>query len=227
MSFHHSPKIVTNGLVFYVDPSSPKCYSGGSTCTDLTRINGNGILSDVTFSADKAFRMNSSTSRVYFTRSFANVTNSTTYIVTAEIPSSNEYPILLSSANAAFGGIFIYAFSYIEHLVAAYISEDSGSSVNELNYDIGTNYPQKKVIACTINGSVFKFYINGNLISTSSPHTGGNVNSQSLIELGYSSLALGNTDINVKIYNSLIYNRALTDGEILQNYNAFKGRFKI
>ena len=227
MSFHHSPKIATNGLVFYVDPSIPKCYSGGSTCTDLTRINGNGTLSNVTLSSDKAFRMNSSTSRVYFTRSFANVTNSTTYIVTAEIPSSVEYPILLSSSNANFGGIFIYAFSYIEHLVAAYISEDSGSSVNELNYDIGTNYPQKKVIACTINGSVFKFYINGNLISTSSPHTGGNVNSQSLIELGYSSLALGNTDINVKIYNSLIYNRALTDGEILQNYNAFKGRFKL
>ena len=227
MSCAGGPDLVTNGLVFYVDPSSPKCYSGGSTCTDLTRINGNGILSNVTFSSDKAFRMNSTTSRVYFTRSFANVTNSTTYIVTAEIPSSVEYPILLSSGNAAFGGIFIFAYSYIEHLVAAYISEDSGSSFNELSYDITTNYPQKKVIACTINGSVFKFYINGNLISTSSPHTGGNVHSQSLIELGYSSLALSNTDVNVKIYNSLIYNRALNDNEILQNYNALKGRLRL
>jgi hypothetical protein len=227
MGVGYNPKIVTNGLVFYVDPSSPKCYSGGSTCTDLTRINGNGILSDVTFSADKAFRMNSSTSRVYFTRSFANVTNSTTYIVTAEIPSSPNYPTLFSSANASFGGVFIYAYSYIEHLVAAYISEDNGNLNDELSYDITTNYPQKRVIACTINGTVFKFYINGNLISTRSPHVGGNVNSQSLIELGYSSGAGAFTDSNVKIYNSLIYNRALTDSEILQNYNSLKTRFKI
>lgn len=227
MSCAGGPDLVTNGLVFYVDPSSPKCYSGGSTCTDLTRINGNGILSNVTFSSDKAFRMNSTTSRVYFTRSFANVTNSTTYIVTAEIPSSVEYPTLLSSANAAFGGIFIFAYSYIEHLVGVYISEDSGSLNDELNYDITTNYPQKKVIACTINGTVFKLYINGKLISTRSPHAAGNVNSQSLIELGYSSLALSNTDVNVKIYNSLIYNRALNDNEILQNYNALKGRLRL
>jgi hypothetical protein len=227
MGVGYSPRIVTNGLVFYVNPSDPKCYSGGSTCRDLTRINGDGILSNVSFSSDKAFRMNSSTSRVYFTRSFANVTNSTTYIVTAEIPSSVEYPMLLSSGNAAFGGIFIYAFSYIEHLVGVYISEDSGSLNDALTYDITTNYPQKKVIACTINGTVFKLYINGILIDFRSSHMGGNVNSQSLIELGYSSLALSNTDINVKIYNSLIYNRALNDNEILQNFNALKGRFNL
>jgi hypothetical protein len=70
-------------------------------------------------------------------------------------------------------------------------------------------------------------YINGNLISTSSPHTGGNVNSQSLIELGYSSQSIAQTEVNTKFYNSLIYNRALNDGEILQNYNSLKTRYRI
>ena len=82
MGVGYSPKIVTNGLVFYVNPSDPKCYSGGSTCRDLTRINGNGILSNVSFSSDKAFRMDSTTSRVYFNRSFTSVTNSMTFITT-------------------------------------------------------------------------------------------------------------------------------------------------
>jgi hypothetical protein len=228
MGVGYSPRIVTNGLVFYVNPSDPKCYSGGSTCRDLTRINGDGILSDVSFSIDKAFRMNSAFSRVYFNRSFTNVTNSTTYIVTAEIPSNASFPSLLSSLNNSYGGVIIYASDTAQHFVSAYISENSGDLYDELPYDITANYPQKRVIACTINGSVFKLYINGNLISTRSTHTGGNVNAQSLIELGAVGTAPTNyTAINVKIYNSLIYNRALNDNEILQNHNALKGRLKL
>jgi hypothetical protein len=227
MGVGYSPRIVTNGLVFYVNPSDSKCYSGGSTCRDLTRINGDGILSNITFSTDKAFRMNSITSRVYFTRNFTNVTNSATYIVTAEIPSNNNYPTLFSSMNTNFGGVLVFAQASSERLVSAYISEDSGSNFDQLDYDITANYPQKRVIACTINGTVFKLYVDGILRGTSSPHLGGNVNSQSLIELGYSSISTANTAINVKIYNSLIYNRALNDNEILQNHNALKGRFKI
>lgn len=227
MGVGYSPRIVTNGLVFYVNPSDPKCYSGGSTCRDLTGINGNGILSNVTLSSDKAFTMNSITSRVYFTRSFTNVTNSATYIVTAEIPSNNNYPTLFSSMNANFGGVAIFAQASSERLVSAYISDDSGNNFDQLDYDITANYPQKRVIACTINGTVFKLYVDGILRSINSTHSGGNVNFQNLIELGYGSAATANTAINVKIYNSLIYNRALNDNEILQNHNALKGRLKL
>jgi hypothetical protein len=218
MSASGGPDLITNNLVFHVDASNPRCYSGGSTCRDLTRINGDGILSNVSFSADKAFIMNSITSRVYFTRSFTNVINSATYIVTAEIPSNNNYPILFSSINANVGGVAIFTQPSSARLVSAYISDDSGNNFDQLDYDITANYPQKRVIACTINGTVFKLYVDGILRSTSSPHVGGNVNSQSLIELGYSLLALS---------NSSIYNRALTDSEVLQNYNSLKTRYKI
>jgi len=227
MSASGGPDLITNNLVFHVDASNPRCYSGGSVCRDLTRINGDGILSNVSFSADKAFIMNSITSRVYFTRSFANVTNSTTYIVTAEIPSNNNYPTLFSSMNANYGGVLIFAQVSSARLVSAYISDDSGNNFDQLDYDITANYPQKRVIACTINGTVFKLYVDGILRSTTSPHVGGNVNSQSLIELGYASIPISMTAINVKIYNSSIYNRALTDSEVLQNYNSLKTRYKI
>ena len=40
MSFHHSPRIVTNGLVFYLDAANPKSYSG--TGTDWFDLSGNG-----------------------------------------------------------------------------------------------------------------------------------------------------------------------------------------
>jgi hypothetical protein len=226
MGVGYNPKVVTNGLVFYVNPSDPKCYSGGSTCRDLTRINGDGILSDITFSSDKAFQMNSTTSRVYFTRSYINITNSVTFMVTAEVPSTLEYPLIMTSMNGAIGGMTINAYSSFENIISAFISNDSNSLSDEITDGV-SSYPFKKVIGFTINGTVFKFYINGVLISTRSPHSAGNVNAQNLIELGYSSEFSGGTAPNVKIYNSLIYNRALNDNEILQNYNALKAKYKI
>ena len=224
MGVGYSPRIVTNGLVFYVNPSDPKCYSGGSTCKDLTRINADGILSNVTLSSDKAFLMNSSISRVYFNRSFTNITNSTTYITTIEIPSSSSYAPFFSCLNENFGGIFI--FIYDQNTISAYISEDSGNAADELITNIPNNYPQKIVIALTVNGSVFKLYINGTLINFRFSHVAGNVNSQNLIELGYLSQGAP-TIMGTKFYNSLIYNRALNDNEILQNHNALKGRLKL
>lgn len=227
MGVGYSPRIVTNGLVFYVNPSDPKCYSGGSTCRDLTRINGNGVLSNVSFSSDKAFRMDSTTSRVYFNRSFANFTNSTTYITTVEIPNGSNYAPFFSSINENYGGIMFYIFN--ENFISPIISEDIGNAADELPYDIigSGSYPKKIVIAFTLNGTVFKLYINGILIDFRSSHMGGNVNSQSLIELGYTSLVPAPIVINTKFYNSLIYNRALNDNEILQNFNALKGRFNL
>ena len=219
--------VISNGLVFHVDPSNPSCYSGsGSTCNDLTTINGVGTLSNVSFSLDKAFQMNSDTSTVYFTRSYTNITNSVTFMVTAEVPSTSSFPIIMSSINAAGGGMVIYVFGVPENLVSAFIAQDSAATSTEL-VDSISSYPLKKVIGFTINGTVFKFYINGVLISTSSPHTAGNVNAQNLIELGYASEYGGFTEANIKIYNSLIYNRPLSDAEVLFNYNILKSKYNL
>lgn len=51
MSFHYSPRIVTDGLVFYVDAANPRSYvSGGTTWDDLSFNLNNGILtSGVTY----------------------------------------------------------------------------------------------------------------------------------------------------------------------------------
>jgi hypothetical protein len=219
--------VISNGLVFHVDPSNPSCYSGsGSTCNDLTSINGVGTLSNVSFLPDKSFNMNGELSSVYFTRSYTNITNSVTFMVTAEVPTTLSFPIIMSSINAAGGGMVIYIFGVPENFVSAFIAQDSAATSDEL-VDSISSYPLKKVIGFTINGTVFKFYINGVLISTSSPHTAGNVNAQNLIELGAASEYGGSTEANIKIYNSLIYNRPLSDAEVLFNYNILKSKYNL
>jgi hypothetical protein len=45
MAFHFSPKIVTDGLVLYLDAANLKSYSGtGSTWFDLSRQNFDSML---------------------------------------------------------------------------------------------------------------------------------------------------------------------------------------
>jgi hypothetical protein len=237
MSLHHSPKIVTNGLVLCLDAADPKCYRGGSTCRDLTNINGNGTMTNISLSSDKGFLMNNSNSTISFNKNFASITNSVTYSVLCELnyPGFNNIGMIMSSSNNFEGGIYILNYGVQTNPNAYFLESDILADDGLLVDAIANSEPfysgaRKFFITVTINGTVYKMYINNILIGTSSPHTGGNVNTHSQIYLGYNPLVTtfqSDAVIGSKIYKSMIYNRALTDAEILQNYNALKGRFNL
>ena len=47
MAFNYSPKIVTDGLVLYLDAANTKSYPGtGTVWTDISRTNNNGTLTN-------------------------------------------------------------------------------------------------------------------------------------------------------------------------------------
>jgi hypothetical protein len=80
---------------------------------------------------------------------------------------------------------------------------------------------------CTIstNGTTHNIYLNGQLINSNSTATQtGNV---TRIVIGSYLLNGGNEQFNGLISNVKIYNRTLLASEILQNYNALKGRFNL
>jgi hypothetical protein len=230
MSFHHSPKIVTDGLVFCIDPANSKSYSTGSTCKDLTLKNGIGTLTDVTLSADKGFLMSAeATSKVKFTRGFTNITNSVTYMVVTETPiiPDGYTPALLSSANISIGGIYLICYGDGTNVVVDfYTATDDGANGYETIYPIPKNsWKGKYIITGTISPSIIKLYVNGLLVTTTV--NGYNFNNQSYINIGYDDQGGIFTYPGVKIYQSMIYNRPLTDAEVLQNYNALKGKYKL
>lgn len=235
MSAAAGPDIVTNNLVFHVDPSDPKCYSGGATCRDLTRINGNGTLTDITHTSDGAFYFNLFTSNIVFDRSFINITNSVTYSVLVELknPGFSNFGLIISSINNEGGGIYIWNYGNVgfSYLLESFIVDDTDPLSNSDAFSTPSDYidGQKFLITITIDGSIYKMYINNFLFGLKSPHAAGDVNSQSKIYLGYNPLAayFANGCYQSKIYKSMIYNRPLTDIEILQNYNAMKGRARL
>jgi len=66
-------------------------------------------------------------------------------------------------------------------------------------------------------------YVDGTSIGTSTAMS-GDLNSRTF---GYIGSASQIEFLNGRIFNTLLYNRALTPQEILQNYNATKGRYGL
>jgi hypothetical protein len=80
------------------------------------------------------------------------------------------------------------------------------------------------MLCWTYNGSSVNLYVNG--VPDSSFARSGTINtSNSTIYIGYSGYA--SEYFNGRIAICQLYNKALTATEILQNYNAQKGRFGL
>lgn len=240
MSFHHSPKIVTDGLVFYVNPSSKKCYNGPigltSIINDLTGKNRFGF-SQVYFQSDNSLLMGYAGNGVRWYRDFANVAGKVTYMCSFYLPPASafvfgiEYPFILSSFDGLDGfAVYFDASSMPNAYISMYVALNP-YSVEVRSYPLAenneSNFGKIYTVAGTLDNGVLKFYVNGSLTDSTYNLGVATAITKSQIEIGYSDLSFSDTNALIKVYSSMIYNRALSDKEILQNYNALKGRYKI
>jgi hypothetical protein len=243
MSFHHSPKIVTDGLVFYVNLSSKKCYNGplGSTIgykvNDLTGKN-RFLVSANSFQSDDSLLMGDISGTSVWYRDFTNVPGKVTYMCTFYLPPitaftfGSDYPLIFSSYDGSDGfAIYFNASNSFTNGYITFNAQAGGANYEEVGYVLpisnSSGYDKIYTVAGTADNGVLKLYINGTFISTVTNGTLSSVNSLSLIEIGFSEQSFSDTNALIKVYSSMIYNRALTDQEVLQNYNALKGRYKI
>lgn len=236
------PSLITNGLVFHVDPSDPACYPGsGTTCTDLTGLNGSAPLSNVFFTGgtDKAFQFSSSggssaNGNITFNRGYTNVSNSHTFQALAFVPYTvpGSYPAILSSVNSTTGGIAMYPYQDdpVDFAVGAFIQDDPADFFDDINGVVyNSTAPKTVVITVTISAVNLSVYGNGVEVATNgnanTPRGGGVINAQSQIQLGAAVVALFPTWVGLKLYHAAIYNRPLSAEEVLQNYNYLKSRY--
>lgn len=244
MSFHHSPKIVTDGLVFYVNLSSKKCYNGplglpqaGYPINDLTGKN-RYIGSSNYFQSDGSLLMGDVGNQTLWYRDFTNVPGKVTYMCSFYLPPASAFnfgtdiPFILSSYDGSDGfAIYFNAGNSFTNGYINFSAQAGGANYEEVGYDLpisnSAGYDKIYTVAGTADNGVLKLYINGRFINTVTNGTLSSVNSLSFIEIGFSAQASYDTNALIKVYSSMIYNRALTDAEVLQNYNALKGRYKI
>ena len=228
-------KTVSNGLVLALDAANKLSYPGSGTAwKDLSGNNNTGTLTNgPTFSA------NNQGSIVFDgTNDYVDIANSTS-LNPSYITLMSWIKITSFSANQ---NIFNKPFTSLSEPYLSYALKMDGisSPYNTIAMEIsvsGTrkvltstttlNSGQWYLVVGTYNGSTLKLYINGNQEANTTSASGTISSYSTALQIGRSSLSGGFQYFNGYIANTLIYNRALSATEVLQNYNVNKSRFGL
>lgn len=234
MSRHHSPHIVTDGLVLYLDAANPKSYvSGSTTWHDLSKNSNIGTLINGT-----TFNSGNGGSIVFDGVNdcvkFGNILNMATnnFTLSAWVKSS-------STSVVNNNGIFYKKTTNYSYNAGYRLNMPNGSF--NLTIADGTNYETltstlstyndnqwHNVIAVIHRANKLQLFIDGQLSKESASALLTSIDSTI-------QLAIGALYIEPSIYHPFsgsigiaqIYNRALTAQEVKQNFDALKSRFGL
>ena len=217
MGLSHSPRIVTDGLVFCVDAANKRSYPGAGTAwTDLTANKNNGTLTN-----GPTFDTNNKGGIV--------LDGTNDFIACSNTSLSVQCPLTIDVWAKYIGGLGI------ENLVAL----KSGSKALQFGtrtsgvvwrYGAGINIsyttPTLGKIThwiLTADGSNMNVYIDG-LLDSSTTSAANQTGSNALLSIG----TYGNSGSEVfggTVYCVKLYNKVLTANEVLQNHLATRGRY--
>ena len=219
------PDIITDGLSLAVDAGSTRSYPGsGTTTTSLVSSNIGSLINGVGFSSDNggAFTFDGVNDFISFdttlTFSSANLT-SVTWVKLDSYPSQN--PTIGFSPDSGTTGFRLYAVSTTS--LGVWTRNGTGGGVTSIGTTNGIALNEWVQVAFVLNGTNGKLYKNGVEILTGTFTQTPNALSSSPVWL--SRYSGGGYVVDGKTASALLYNRALTAAEVLQNYNAQKNRF--
>ena len=219
--------IVTNGLVFYVDPLNTKSYTSGSlTTTDM--IGSQELTATTVFNVpDSSYWYINSVNDVFKktgSETLLSFSTQLTMIGWFSYQGSGNAGRILEMYIA--GGTPTFGHSLAidsDGSVRGWMDRNGGSSTRVLELDDSTTYNSGwHMLAYTYDGSTAKLYVNG-VQQDSAAGSYSDLDDIANIAIG------GGTSIyyaDAYIGPVQIYNRGLTAAEVTQNYNAMKGRFE-
>jgi hypothetical protein len=232
MGTFYGPKLVTGGLVLCADTGNIKSYPGsGNVWNDISynnlNLTGNsayvnaisGVVSGASWSTGTTAILNTDTHSIFFCVRF----NST-----ATYPSGTTggwEKIFTYAAGGSDRSPGIWRWPSNRWIHWRYDPGNSGCDfgVNSTTLDGNSEFPLNTwyYVGVTKNGGSTVMYVNGRQIgvgSVSNPKTSGNA---AVTIYEYYTNPLSNL-------NSLtIYNRVITEAEVIQNYSALRGRYNL
>jgi hypothetical protein len=223
--------IVTDGLILNLDagftPSYPK---NGTTWYDISKTNNGTLTNGPTFSTDGggSIVFDGTNDNVKINSSSLNMGNkSFTGEVWIRIPNSSSSERMIFEYNT-WPNLGTYQLTLITNQTIRVNWPETFVQNKYLDYvytPITQNVWTQVVGQFDTDLNVINLYINGSLVSqiTGAVYEIGNVNStMHVMSRGGNTLFLPG---NLSIFR--LYNRALTADEVLQNFNAQKGRFGL
>ena len=217
MGIDYNNVIVSDGLVLYLDAANTRSYSGSGTSSNslvggigATLVNGVGFTS----SNNGAFTFDGSNDYINFGNSSAVQQSSGTLSAWAKASSpGGGYRGIIAKQGA-------YGLFYTDSVLVAY--DWAADAPRSTGVNIADNTWKNVVLTYqsgVSNGT--RIYINGVSVLTTT-----------ITVLNQTGNLFGGAEANAGQYASCqissfnIYNRALSATEVLQNYNATKGRYR-
>lgn len=235
MATFYSPKVVTDGLVFYLDAGNTKCYPGsGSTMYDLSNKGYNGSLQGSAVFSGGAIQCRYATQGFIFAQfnegvlKSDNTTGKWSYeVFFKNISTPNSGESFLIGRAGCHGGIYTYpngSNTDVYHAI-----KTASCWTGAVNYGVTTLAPNGICHSImTYNNGTIKSYVNGLFITSAVldyATYGMTSYSDNIYVGGFGNITYYSN--NCDIYIAKAYNRDLTAAEVLQNYNAVKGRFGL
>jgi hypothetical protein len=233
MSFHHSPRIITSGLVLYLDAANVKSYPGsGTTWSDLSGNGNNGTLvNGPTFDSGNngSIVFDGVDDLVSLGTNMYLYTYDSSYTVDVFLKVNS-----LSRINGIIGDLQFDYWSFRVHtdnkLLIRHRLNDSIANQLTGNTILGSNQ-YYHCVGVFNKSSGMQLFLNGQLdaSNTTTVIFGLNSNSRGPRFIGQNRTGSSTSPsiLDGDIYSLKFYNRALSASEVLQNYNALRGRFGL
>ena len=223
MALSHAPSLVTDGLIIYLDANNSSSYAGtGSTWYDLS---GNGRHASL---------ISSPTYEGFGLGKYLSFDGSTNYASIPYTITDNSFTVSLWYYSKVFSSNSLSdaIISNYQVSIAGFDLRLDTPTTLQLDIRVGSSYPNLSFgtianntwyhLSFNYDGATVKAFVNGNLVSSS--NAVGTRTNGSQICIGTSFVDTGRK-ATCGIPQVMIYNRALSDSEILQNYNATKKRY--
>ena len=232
MAFRYSPKIVTDGLVLATDPANHKSYIGSGTNLNSTIGDEVGVLTNApsfnTTEAGGTITLDGNDDHVTFgNASVANFDHDDSFTIsgwfnTTQADGSGPYVGKWGTNGASTGGYQLWVGGATGGSRIAFSVANGGSTAATTtvmtytfgiwNFFVGVYHANTK-LECYLNNTGYQ--------TTSYTSTINNP----AVNFTIGKAGYGSQTFTGKSSSVLLYNRALTSTEVLQNYNATKSRF--
>lgn len=218
MGLGHSPRIISDGLIFYLDAGNPRCYAGtGLTCYDLRASLAGFLVNGVGFGTanNGHFIFDGTNDQIQISQiGSALLSGSQDFTISAWVQSSGGTGTIF--ANYLAGNLqVLYSPSYIGlwlNGAVAYANTATYYSANIVN-----------LVAQRSSGTNITIYLNGQVIKTGT----SNSTIGTTLDFRIGANTANGELFQGKLYNLQVHNRALSSTEILQNYASVKGRYGL
>jgi hypothetical protein len=246
IKLYNEKNIVRSGLTLNLDANVASSYPGsGTTWSDISGNGNNFTMASYNGGSNPAFTRTTNRNYFQFTGTTApaaaflgggymtrgaslNMDYSTTSVWFNNNTSSPKVMILGGTGweNSVYQGVEMYLNGLAIGQMSTRITTGGGTSNSDLHSPY--NYNQWYQLTQTFDGTTQRMYINGVLYTSTSKSGVQNIpNRQYMIGAHHEGSGNPSVFMNGAIAQYLIYNRALTAAEVLQNFNATRKPYGI